>query len=450
MRRRGLYITFILILLLTVLAGYIDYPKGSKVSLKPIKINWEKTFKLKLGLDLQGGTSLVYEADLKNIPSGDQADAMNSARDVIERRVNAFGVSEPVVQVSGNNRIIIELPGVKDINEAKNLIGQTPFLEFRTENPSPNATPDSSGKVSLDANSLYVPTGLTGKQFKRATLEFDQRTGAPQITLQFDAEGTKLFADITRNNLQKTVAIFLDGQILSAPTVQSEITTGQAVITGQFNVKEAKDLVTRLNSGALPVPIHLLSQQDVGATLGLASVHRSIEAGLIGFAIVALFMIIYYRLPGLLAVLALSVYTILSLAIFKIFGITLTLAGIAGFILSIGMAVDANILIFERMKEELRRGKTLQQSVEDGFNRAWLSVRDSNFSSLITTFILAYFGSSIVRGFAITLALGIIVSMFTAITVTRTFLRLLVGHNILVHHGLYGVPKMSEEKQLIS
>jgi preprotein translocase subunit SecD len=445
MRRRGLYITFILILLLTVLAGYIDYPKGSKVSLKPIKINWEKTFKLKLGLDLQGGTSLVYEADLKNIPSGDQADAMNSARDVIERRVNAFGVSEPVVQVSGNNRIIIELPGVKDINEAKNLIGQTPFLEFRTENPSPNATPDSSGKVSLDANSLYVPTGLTGKQFKRATLEFDQRTGAPQITLQFDAEGTKLFADITRNNLQKTVAIFLDGQILSAPTVQSEITTGQAVITGQFNVKEAKDLVTRLNSGALPVPIHLLSQQDVGATLGLASVHRSIEAGLIGFAIVALFMIIYYRLPGLLAVLALSVYTILSLAIFKIFGITLTLAGIAGFILSIGMAVDANILIFERMKEELRRGKTLQQSVEDGFNRAWLSVRDSNFSSLITTFILAYFGSSIVRGFAITLALGIIVSMFTAITVTRTFLRLLVGHNILVHHGLYGVPKMSEE-----
>jgi preprotein translocase subunit SecD len=446
MRRRGLYITFILILLLTLLAGFIDYPKGSKVSLKPIKINWEKPFKLKLGLDLQGGTSLVYEADLKDIPSGDQTDAMNSARDVIERRVNAFGVSEPVVQVSGNNRIIIELPGVKDINEAKNLIGQTPFLEFRTQNPSPTATPDASGNVNLDESSLYLPTGLTGKQFKRATLDFDQRTGAPQITLQFDAEGTKLFSQITEQNIGKQVAIFLDGQVLSAPTVQSAITTGQAVITGQFSVKEAKDLVTRLNSGALPVPIHLLSQQDVGATLGLASVHKSVEAGLIGFAIVALFMIIYYRLPGFLAVIALSIYTILSLAIFKVFGITLTLAGIAGFILSIGMAVDANILIFERMKEELRRGKTLQQSVEDGFNRAWLSVRDSNFSSLITTFILAYFGSSIVRGFAITLALGIIVSMFTAITVTRTFLRLLVGHNILVHHGLYGVPRMSEEK----
>jgi preprotein translocase subunit SecD len=446
MRRRGLYITFIVIILLTAWAAYIDYPKGSKVSLKPIKINWEKQLKLKLGLDLQGGTSLVYQADLKDIQSQDQGDAMNSARDVIERRVNAFGVSEPVVQVSGSDRIIIELPGVKDINEAINLIGQTPFLEFRTENPHPpSPQPDANGNVALDPSQVYLATGLTGKQFKKATLDFDQRTGAPQITLQFDAEGTKLFADITQKNLGKTVAIFLDGQILSAPVVQSAITNGQAVINGQFSVAEAKELVTRLNSGALPVPIKLISQQDVGATLGIASVHKSIEAGLIGFAVVALFMIIYYRLPGFLAVLALSIYTLLSLAMFKIVGITLTLAGIAGFILSIGMAVDANILIFERMKEELRKGKTLQQAVEDGFNRAWLSVRDSNFSSLITTFILAYFGSSIVRGFAITLALGIVVSMFTAITVTRTFLRLLVGHNLIVRHGLYGVPRMSEE-----
>jgi preprotein translocase subunit SecD len=447
MKRKGLYLTFIFIVLLTAGALYLDLPSGSKISLKPLKINFEKQYKLKLGLDLQGGTSLIYEGDLKNIQEADKFEAMNSVRDVIERRVNAFGVSEPLVQVTGEDRIIVELPGVKDINEAINLIGETPFLEFRAENPEPpSLTPGPDGQINLDIDSAFLPTGLTGKQFKRATLEFDQRTGQPQISLQFDAEGTKLFADITQQNIGKRVAIFLDDEILSAPNVQSAITNGQAVITGQFTVQEAKDLVTRLNSGALPVPIRLISQQDIGATLGLASVQKSVQAGLIGFAIVALFMIIYYRLPGFIAVIALSIYTILSLAIFKLFGITLTLAGIAGFILSVGMAVDANILIFERMKEELRKGKSLQQAVEDGFHRAWLSVRDSNFSSLITTSILAYFGSSIVRGFAITLSLGILVSMFTAITITRTLLRMLVGHNIMVHHVLYGVPKMSEEK----
>ncbi len=448
MSKTRLYITFLLIVLLSAGAVYLAIPQGSKINLKPIKINYEKPFNLKLGLDLQGGTHLVYEGDLKDIPADAQADAMASARDVIERRVNAFGVSEPVVQVSGQNRIIAELPGVKDINEAIKLIGQTPFLEFREENPNPPAlTPDADGNVTLDADAAFLPTGLSGKQFKRATLEFDPNTNVPQISLQFDAEGTKLFSEITSRNIGKRVAIFLDGQILSAPTVQSAITDGKAVINGQFTVPEARELATRLNSGALPVPVKLISQQNVGATLGAVSVQKSVAAGLIGFAVVALFMILYYRLPGLLAVIALAIYTFIALALFKIFGITLTLAGIAGFILSIGMAVDANILIFERMKEELRRGKTLQLAVEDGFKRAWLSVRDSNFSSLITTFILAYFGTSIVRGFAITLALGIIVSMFTAITVTRTFLRLLVGHNILIHHWLYGVRHMSEEKK---
>ncbi|MEJ0021063.1 MAG: protein translocase subunit SecD [Candidatus Doudnabacteria bacterium] len=447
MSKRRLYLTFLAILLLAAGAVYLDLPQGSKINLKPIKINYNQQFKLKLGLDLQGGTHLVYEGDLTNIPPEAQSDAMNSARDVIERRVNAFGVSEPLVQVSGNNRLIVELPGVKDINQAISLIGQTPFLEFREENPNPPAVkPDANGQVNISADDAFKPTGLSGKQFKRATLEFDQRTGLPQVALQFDAEGTKLFADITTRDVGKRIAIFLDGEILSAPTVNTPITDGQAIITGQYTVQEAKDLVTRLNAGALPVPIKLISQENVGATLGLQSVEKSVEAGLIGFAIVALFMIIYYRLPGVLAVIALSIYTALSLAIFKLFGITITLAGIAGFILSVGMAVDANILIFERMKEELRKGKTLQQSVEDGFNRAWLSVRDSNFSSLITTFILGYFGSSIIRGFAITLAIGILVSMFTAITVTRTFLRMLVGHNILVKHGLYGVRTMAEEK----
>jgi preprotein translocase subunit SecD len=447
MRKTGIYIKLLLIILLTAGAVYLVIPVGSKINLKPLKINYEKPFDLKLGLDLQGGTHLVYEGDLKDIPGDAQSDAMASVRDVIERRVNSFGVSEPVVQVSGNNRIIVELPGVKDINEAIALIGQTPFLEFREENPNPpEITPAESGEVSLDAQSLFSPTGLSGKQFKRAVLEFDPRTNVPQISLQFDAEGTRLFSEITSRNVGKRVAILLDGEILSAPMVQTAITDGKAVITGQFSIPEAKELVTRLNSGALPVPIKLISQQNVGATLGLQSIQKSVSAGLIGFAMVALFMIIYYRLPGFLAVVALSVYTFLVLAIFKIFGVTLTLAGIAGFILSIGMAVDANVLIFERMKEELRKGKTLFQAVEDGFNRAWLSVRDSNFSSLITTFILAYFGTSIIRGFAITLAIGIIISMFTAITVTRTFLRLLVGHNLLVNHRLYGVKHMSEEK----
>ena len=447
MSKKSLYFKFLLIVLLAAGAVYLVIPKGSKISLKWAKINFEQQFKLKLGLDLQGGSHLVYQADLKDIDSAARGDAMSSARDVIERRVNGFGVSEPVVQVAGADRLIVELPGIKDINQAIQLIGQTPFLEFREENPNPtNVTPDKDGKVNLTADQAFIVTGLTGKQLKRATLQFDQQTGVPQISLQFDAEGTKLFADITTRDVGKRIAIFLDGQVLSAPTVQTAITDGTAIITGQFTVAEARDLVTRLNSGALPVPIKLIEQENVGATLGLQSVQKSVAAGLIGFMIVALFMIIYYRLPGVLAVIALSIYTCLSLALFKLFGVTLTLAGIAGFILSVGMAVDANILIFERTKEELRKGKTLQLAVEDGFTRAWLSVRDSNFSSLITTFILAYFGSSIIRGFAITLALGIIVSMFTAITVTRTFLRLLVGHNILVHHKLYGIDTMAEEK----
>jgi preprotein translocase subunit SecD len=448
MKRKGLYIKFLLIAGLTALAVYVVLPAGSKISLRWMKVNFAKEYNLKLGLDLQGGSHLVYQADLSGTPAEAQSDALNSARDLIERRVNFGGTSEPLVQVSGNDRLIVELPGIKDINEAIKKIGETPFLEFRVENPNPpTVTPDADGNINLSADDAFVTTGLSGKQLKRASLEFEQRTGVPQILLQFDAEGTKLFSDLTTRSVGKRIAIFLDGQVLSAPTVNTAITNGQAVITGQFTVAEARDLVTRLNSGALPVPIKLIEQQNVGATLGLQSVQKSVAAGLIGFAIVALFMIIYYRLPGVLAVLALTIYTFLSLAIFKIFGVTLTLAGIAGFILSVGMAVDANILIFERMKEELRKGKTLNQSIEDGFNRAWLSVRDSNFSSLITTLILAYFGSSIIRGFAVTLAMGILVSMFTAITVTRTFLRLLVGHNLLVHHWLYGVNSMSEEKK---
>ena len=243
MTKKSLYIKFIIIVLLALAAVYLAIPAGGKINLKPLKINFEHQFNLRLGLDLQGGSHLVYEADLKDIPSDAQGDAMASARDVIERRVNGFGVSEPVIQVSGNDRLIVELPGIKDINQAIDLIGQTPFLEFREENPNPSVTPDQSGQVNLSADQAFKATGLTGKQLKRATLQFDQQTGVPQILLQFDAEGTKLFADLTTRNVGKRIAIFLDGQVLSAPTVQTPITNGQAVITGQFTVQEARDLV---------------------------------------------------------------------------------------------------------------------------------------------------------------------------------------------------------------
>jgi preprotein translocase subunit SecD len=439
MKRAGIYLRILGVIILAVVAGAIALP-DSKINLKPIKIPFEKQWDLKLGLDLQGGTHLVYEADMKDVPEESRASAMEAARDVIERRVNAFGVSEPVVQVSGDNRLIVELPGVKDINEAKNLIGQTPFLEFREENPNPpELVPDESGQVVLDPDSIFLKTDLSGKQLERAVLQYDQTTGAPVVSLQFNDEGRDLFSEITQRNIGKRIAIFLDGEIVSAPTVQTPITDGQAIITNIGTVKEAKELETRLNSGALPVPIREISQQNVGATLGIDSLHKSVQAGVIGFAIVALFMIIYYRLPGVLAVIALLIYTLISLALFKLFGITLTLAGIAGFILSIGMAVDANVLIFERMKEEMRKGKSLNQAVDDGFSRAWLSVRDSNTSSLITTFILGYFGTSIIRGFAITLAIGIIVSMFTAITLTRTLLKMVVRFNLFGNTRLYGV-----------
>ncbi len=274
---------------------------------------------------------------------------------------------------------------------------------------------------------------------ERAVLEFDQTTGAPIVSLQFNADGRQLFSELTTRNIGRRIAIFLDGEIISAPTVQAAITDGVAIITNIGTVQEAKELVTRLNSGALPVPVRLISQQNVGATLGLDSLQKSITAGMIGFIVLSLFMIIYYRLPGVIAVIALVIYTLISISVFKLFGITLTLAGIAGFILSIGMAVDANVLIFERMKEELRKGKSLNAALEDGFKRAWLSVRDSNTSSLITTFILGYFGTSIIRGFAVTLSIGILVSMFTAITMTRTMMRFIIRFKIFSNNRLYGV-----------
>ena len=405
----------------------------------------EKQFSL--GLDLLGGAHLLYEADLSQVKKGSGtlgeetpsvADAMAGIRDVIERRVNFFGVSEPVVQVSGENRLIIELAGITDVNQAIQMIGETPFLEFKEE--APNAQElvkefqkkiDSGEATEMDSylldQQVYLSTGLNGKHIKRAQVVFDQQTGQPQVSLQLNDEGSQLFADITKRNVGKTVAIYLDGLPISAPVVQTEITGGQAVISGGFTPQEAKLLATRLNSGALPVPISIISQQTVGASLGADSLAKSLKAGLFGLVFVGIFMVFFYRLPGIVSIIALGVYTLIVLAVYKLMPVTLTLAGIAGFILTLGMAVDANVLIFARMKEELASGKSVSFSVREGFNRAWLSIRDSHVTTLLSAFVLYAFTTSIVRGFALTLGIGAVISLFTATFVTRTLLTALVS-----------------------
>lgn len=511
-----------------------------------------------LGLDLLGGAQLTYNADLSQIPVAGRADALAGAKDVIERRVNALGISEPVVQTSMSGetpRINVELAGVYDINSAIKMIGETPLLEFKEENPQATKLTDAQQKQldemnlavrktavdvltqvkggadfsalakqysedpgSKDNGGLYqgvkkgqfvtefddvifnklskpgetytdlvkttfgyhiiqlvaingtgdsktvdvrhiliktktsadlgiaqepewINTKLSGKNLKKASVEYDQTAMVPQVALEFDNEGAQLFADITTRNVGKPVAIFLDGAAISVPKVNEPILGGKAVIQGNFTQDEAKKLAQRLNAGALPVPVTLVSQTTVGATLGQEAVQKSLFAGFIGLLAVALFMILFYRLPGVLSVIALIIYTAISLALFKIIHVTMTLAGITGFILSIGMAVDANILIFERLKEELRAGKDLMKAIDEGFGRAWTSIRDSNISSLITCAILFWFGSSIIRGFAFTLALGIIVSLFSAIVITRQFLLLVAKWKWAQNKWLYGVKK---------
>lgn len=554
--RQKLWLRFIGVLILVLFFGGIVYPilPGGV----PGKA-WFDTFQPKLGLDLQGGAHLVFEADVTNLPSGEESSAVEGVRDVIERRVNAFGVSEPLVQtnkVGDKFRVIVELAGVFDISQAIKEIGETPLLEFKELNPDfttdVTLTPEqeqqlddynaqalsrahdlikqinegadfeelakqysedpgskasggqlgyvkktqlvpefekaifddlSVGEVTVEpvetqfgyhlieklddkglggerevksrhiliakasaqdfvpATEQWLNTQLSGKNLDKAQLIFDQNTGSPQVALSFDSEGKDLFADITKRNLQKPVAIFLDGEPISIPTVQVEITDGEAVITGDFTIPEAKLLARRLNAGALPVPIELIGQQSVGATLGADSVRKSLVAGLIGLLAVILFMIVYYRLPGVLSIFALFVYGVIVFGLFQLIPVTLTLAGIAGFILSLGMAVDANVLIFERIKEELKKEQQLEQSIEIGFKRAWNAIRDSNISSLITTAILFWFGTSIIKGFALTLGIGIIVSMFSAIFVTRTFLLLVSGQTIGKYKWLFGLHK---------
>ncbi|TAK04703.1 protein translocase subunit SecD [Patescibacteria group bacterium] len=560
----------LLLLVVGALAGLFVDPSVWNRIRGPLPEFPTKAFRL--GLDLQGGSHLVYEADMQSVPEADRREQLNGLREVIERRVNAFGVSEPLVQtaiVGDKYRLIVDLAGILDVNEAIRQIGETPLLEFKEVSTEPArpltaeekkqladsdaeakkkaqdalkrvrepgadfaalakelsddpGSKDNGGDLDWFTAGTTVPefetavaalkvdeisktpvatafgyhiikktgereaagpelelsdgttatstvpeyrashilfkklaetdivppeqwknSGLTGAHLRRANVLFDQQTGVVQIGLQFNDEGTKLFGEITKRNVGKPVAIFLDGVLLSDPVVQQEILVGEAVITGRYTIPEAKQMVRNLNAGALPVPITLVNQQTVGASLGAESLAKSLMAGLLGFAVVALFMFVIYRFLGVVATVALVVYAALTLAVFKMIGVTLTLAGIAGFILSLGMAVDANILIFERMKEELRSGKAIRDAMDEGFRRAWLSIRDSNASSLITCAILAWLGTSLVKGFAVTLAIGILVSMFTAIIVTRTFLRALAGRWMEKHLWIFGVAKRS-------
>lgn len=430
-------ITALLILLLGAGIGFFVY-KSEIAKMAVAKDATPKGFlathPFKLGLDLSGGSHLVYRADVSAIEATQVAESMNSLRDVIERRVNIFGVSEPSIQVQdggfsnqGEQRLIVDLPGVTDVSKAISMIGETPMLDFRTENTDPNAvqqaTVGKDGTVVLDPYaSKYVKTELTGRYLDKAILEFDQTTGEPVVSLQFDAEGSALFEKITKENVGKTVAIFLDGAPISIPTVNEAITGGKAQISGNFKPQEAKELVGRLNSGALPVAIELISTQTIGPSLGTAATSAGVKAALIGFLAIALFLIIWYRLPGLVATVSLSIYVVAMLAIFKLVPVTLTAAGIAGFIISLGIAVDANVLIFERIKEELRAGNNVTDSMHHGFKRAWLSVRDSNISSIITAIILYWFGTTLIKGFALVFLIGVIVSMISAISITRLFL----------------------------
>ncbi|MEK7115009.1 MAG: protein translocase subunit SecD [Patescibacteria group bacterium] len=408
MRKRNFYI-LILIVAVALLAAVFVYPK-----------TFDKNYNFRnwrLGLDLVGGSHLVYQVDLTGVQIVDRESVVNGLRDVIEKRVNLFGVSEPQIFISKageNYRLVVELAGIKDVSVAIKEIGETPFLNFaEVDTTNPN-------------DPKFNFTNLNGRYVSGAQLNFDQTTSRPSVNISFNDEGAKIFEELTVKNIGKPVAIFLDNQLIEMPVVQERIAGGQAQITGNFTVIEARQMVARFNAGALPAPIILVNQQTIGAGLGADSLSKTVWAGLIGTLLVVVFMLIYYRWYGLAAALALVIYVFLTLAIYKLFGVTMTLAGIAGFTLSIGMAVDANILIFERRKEEAKKGVSNIAAIEEGFRRAWPSIRDSNISTILTSIILYYFMTGFVRGFALTLLLGVIISMFSAITVTRTILKVFV------------------------
>ncbi len=426
----------ILIGLIFLVLIWVDLPESIKTKYKiPSQLSFnvfgldvKKDFTTKLGLDLKGGSSLIFEADISKVKKEDLNDALSSARDVIERRVNFFGVTEPQIQTvkTGNKyRLSVDLPGINNYEEAIKLIGQTAQLTFRE-------SPD--GKIATDTPiflQLTKDTGLSGVHILKSTVEFNSQDGKPEVGLKFNKKGTELFAAITKRNIGKPVGIFLDNIPLTTPNVQTEIPDGSAVITGNFTTEEAKKLTISINSGALPLPIKLVEQKNIGPTLGEIEVRKSVYAGTVGLLAVLLFMIIYYGRLGFIASLALIIYGLISLFIFKAIPLVLTLPGVAGFILSIGMAVDSNILIFERIKEEQRKGKSFDIAVRLGFGRAIDAIKDANVTTLTVAFILfnplnweflPQFG--MVRGFALTLAIGVATSLFTGVVITKRLINM--------------------------
>lgn len=445
---------FIFIIILTVIAGLIALPKSLPISFSAFNrdvsftigspvidisflgLNIQKEFELKQGLDIQGGIQVVLQADMSQIAQEDREEAIQAAREIILRRVDMYGLAEPTVKtlVSDESyRIVVELPGIDNPQDALQLIGQTAQLEFQLlsyDTGNDLDSPEATSEVQLLEPSL-VPTGLTGAQLKRATVQADPTTGEPIVAIEFNEEGRELFAEITSNHTGEQLAILIDGLPIMAPTIQSPIVTGQATITGAFTQEEAENLKIQLSAGALPVPISILEQRNVAATLGQESVNNSMFAGVVGIGLVMVFMILYYGTKGVIASIALAIYAVLTVALYKVIGVTLTLPGIAGLLLSVGMAVDANILIFERMKEELRAGKPFKIALELGFGRAWDSIKDANLATIITALILinpmdfSFLNSGgMVRGFGITLLLGVLLSLFTGVVVTRTLMRL--------------------------
>jgi preprotein translocase subunit SecD len=432
MSKNKVYITLAIVFIVATCAAVLDYPKIYN-NIEFLPDFPEVPFKL--GLDLQGGTHLVYEADLSGLSKEEHGPSMQGLRDVIERRVDLFGVAEPVVQVQETDRysrLIVELAGVKDPAQAIEMIGQTPFLEFREPKGDYQEIAERNqmiyeGKIEGEIEDPFQSTPLTGKYLEKAEPGFDQTTYQPLVSLKFNSEGAEIFKELTSRNVGKPLAIYIDGVPLSAPIVQEIISRGEAVITGNFTIQEVQSLARNLNAGALPVPITLISQQSVGPTLGAISLEKSLKAGIWGLLAVMIFMIIFYRLPGFLASLSLAIYVALILALFKLIPVTLTLAGIGGFILSMGMAIDANILIFSRMREELKGGQSFSTAVEEGFRRAWPSIRDGNMTTLIVALILFGFGTSFVKGFAFTLTIGILMSMLSAIIITKNLLRAFIN-----------------------
>lgn len=431
------------LVMLILISLAIDWPKGVHFLVPKAKVTFEKNapfvhfsrngnlidYKLNLnireGLDLQGGSHLVYSADLSGISDGDKDDAMSSLKKVIESRVNSFGVTEPIIQTSkyGNEyRLLVELAGIKDTDQALSLIGKTANLEF---------------KEFKDTE--FVPTGITGKDFKKAGVSYDE-LGKPQISIEFNPEGTAKFAEVTTRLVGQPLAIYLDDEIISAPTINTAILNGSGVITGDFTYDEAKALAIQLNAGALPVPVKIIEQRTVGATLGDDSVKKSVIAGGIGIVIVSLYMLFAYRLLGVFSTIGLALYLLFSLAIFKLFGITLTMGGIAGLILSIGMSMETDVLVFERIREEIRNGRDFAHASFLGFNLAWTSIRDSNAVSLIICALLYMAGGS-VRGFAIVLAIGIIIGLTTTFLGTRALIEMISNKKFVSNNKLFRVEK---------